>query len=176
MRALGPGSVSSLLKIALDVAFLLLWLFAGVVGLLALAALVVPLDDRTLVYEADGAARNIPLVRSLVVGALALVGAYAAAFGLILMRLRKVFATLTAGDPFQPENTRRFTQIGLILAIITVGQFLAQMAAAVATEGAVPRPNPFDLMTPGFAVLVVFVLAEVFREGARLRRDAELTI
>jgi len=25
-------------------------------------------------------------------------------------------------------------------------------------------------------VLVVFVLAEVFREGARLRRDAELTI
>ena len=30
--------------------------------------------------------------------------------------------------------------------------------------------------TPWFAVLVIVVLAEVFREGARLRRDAELTI
>jgi len=31
-------------------------------------------------------------------------------------------------------------------------------------------------LTAWFAVLVVFVLAEVFREGARLRRDAQLTI
>ena len=31
-------------------------------------------------------------------------------------------------------------------------------------------------LTTWFAVLVVFVLAEVFREGARLRREAELTI
>ena len=30
--------------------------------------------------------------------------------------------------------------------------------------------------TAWFSVLVVFVLAEVFREGARLRREAELTI
>ena len=36
------------------------------------------------------------------------------------------------------------------------------------------RPN-FSL-TAWFSVLVVFVLAEVFREGARLRREAELTI
>jgi hypothetical protein len=31
-------------------------------------------------------------------------------------------------------------------------------------------------LTPWFSVLVVLVLAEVFREGARLRREAELTI
>jgi hypothetical protein len=31
-------------------------------------------------------------------------------------------------------------------------------------------------LTIWFAVLVVLVLAEVFREGARLRREAELTI
>ncbi|HEX2801001.1 MAG TPA: DUF2975 domain-containing protein, partial [Phenylobacterium sp.] len=31
-------------------------------------------------------------------------------------------------------------------------------------------------LTAWFSVLVVFVLAEVFREGARLRREAELTI
>ena len=31
-------------------------------------------------------------------------------------------------------------------------------------------------LTAWFAILVVFVLAEVFREGARLRREAELTV
>ncbi len=30
--------------------------------------------------------------------------------------------------------------------------------------------------TPWFSVLVVFALAEVFRQGAPLRREAELTI
>ena len=33
-----------------------------------------------------------------------------------------------------------------------------------------------ELLTPVFSVLIVFVLAEVFREGARLRRESELTI
>ena len=39
------------------------------------------------------------------------------------------------------------------------------------------RSSGFDLnLTAWFAVLVIVVLSEVFREGARLRRDAELTI
>jgi hypothetical protein len=38
------------------------------------------------------------------------------------------------------------------------------------------RVEPSLSLTAWFSVLVVFVLAEVFREGARLRREAELTI
>ncbi len=38
------------------------------------------------------------------------------------------------------------------------------------------RDEPHFNLTAWFSVLVVFVLAEVFREGARLRREAELTI
>ena len=37
-------------------------------------------------------------------------------------------------------------------------------------------PSLFDLVTPAFSVLVVTVLAQIFREGARLRRESELTI
>lgn len=40
-------------------------------------------------------------------------------------------------------------------------------------RGALEPPSLFDLITPAFSVLVVFVLAEVFREGARLRRESE---
>ena len=38
MRALGPGSVSSFLKIILDVVFFALWIGIGAVGLMMLAA------------------------------------------------------------------------------------------------------------------------------------------
>jgi len=43
-------------------------------------------------------------------------------------------------------------------------------------RGVMDPPSLFNLVTPAFSVLVVFVLAEVFREGARLRRESELTI
>ena len=43
-------------------------------------------------------------------------------------------------------------------------------------RGEMDPPSLFDLVTPAFSVFVVFVLAEVFREGARLRRESELTI
>ena len=38
MRALGPGSVSSFLKVILDVVFFALWIGIGAVGLMMLAA------------------------------------------------------------------------------------------------------------------------------------------
>jgi len=37
-------------------------------------------------------------------------------------------------------------------------------------------PSIFELITPSFAVIILIVIAEVFREGARLRRESELTI
>ena len=39
MRTLGPGSISSLLKIILDVVYVALWIGIGAVGLGALSAL-----------------------------------------------------------------------------------------------------------------------------------------
>jgi len=56
---------------------------------------------------------------------------------------------------------------------------LSRYAAALITAWIAPhevRPTGGVSLTAWFAVLVVFVLAEVFREGARLRREAELTI
>jgi len=56
---------------------------------------------------------------------------------------------------------------------------LGRYPVAALTAWLAPRAPtvhiPFN-PTAWFAVLVVFVLAEVFREGARLRREAELTI
>ena len=100
----------------------------------------------------------------------------AANMGLILRHLRRIVHSLRIGDPFQPANVSRLKQIGLTLATVTGGAWIGQTLVSRLVRGALEPPSLFDLITPAFSVLVVFVLAEVFREGARLRRESELTI
>src|SRR5690606_20551335 len=177
MRALGPGSVSSLLKIAVDVASWLLW---GVVALALLgvvAAFFIPLDDLSVTVDDSAGLREIPLSRLLLLFGLGVGALYFGGFVVILHRLRRIFRTLTLGDPFQPDNVRRLREIGLVLAVVTGGVWIVQgLVAARLAPGVMEPQGISDLLTPVFSVLVVFVLAEVFRERARLRRESELTI
>jgi hypothetical protein len=175
LKTLGPGSVSSLLKIALDVAYLLMALITGVLLILLVISIFIPLDNITYVDEAAG--RQMPLTRSLLLFALGALSAYFGGFLMILRSLRKIFRTLTMGDPFQPDNVRRLRQIGLTLTVVTGGVWIAQTLVAARLAPGVMEPQGLsDLLTPIFSILIVFVLAEVFREGARLRRESELTI
>ena len=177
VRALGPGSVSSLLKIALDVAYVLLALITGVLLLLWVASIFIPIDHLNVTVSDGADGRQMPLTRPLLLFGLGAVTAYFGGFLMILRGLRKIFRTLTLGDPFQPDNVRRLRQIGLILAVVTGGVWLAQgLVAARLAPGVMEPQGISDLLTPVFSILVVFVLAEVFREGARLRRESELTI
>jgi len=177
LRTIGPGSVSSLLKIALDVAYVLLTLITGVLLLLWVASIFIPLDNLNVTVTDGDNGRQIPLTRPLLLFGVGAMTAYFGGFLMILRGLRKIFRTLTLGDPFQPDNVRRLRQIGLILAIVTGGVWVAQgLVAARLAPGVMEPQGVSDLLTPVFSILVVFVLAEVFREGARLRRESELTI
>jgi hypothetical protein len=62
-----------------------------------------------------------------------------------------------------------------MLAALELGRY-AFWAFSVWLLPLVAKDQPSLSLTAWFSVLVVFVLAEVFREGARLRREAELTI
>ena len=177
VRALGPGSVSSLLKIALDVAYWLLALITGVLLLFFVVSFFIPLENLNVTVSDDSGGKALPLTRPLLLFAVGAFSAYFGGFMLILRNLRMIFRTLTIGDPFQPENVRRLRQIGLILAVVTTGVWIAQgFVAGGLAEGVMEAQGMGDLLTPGFSVMIVLVLAEVFREGARLRREAELTI
>jgi hypothetical protein len=175
MRALGPGSVSSFLKVILDVVYIGLWV--GVVVVLAITSAAVLLSfnpdilpDVMVSAEAGEMARRGPVWAA----GLAAAGVYMAGVLVIVGTLRRIFATLTAGDPFHPDNVGRLRLIGLILAGLEIGRYAFWMVGAWLPGVRAVEPN-FSL-TAWFSVLVVFVLAEVFREGARLRREAELTI
>jgi len=176
-RTLGPGSVASLLKVALDVAYLLLMLITAVLLIAFVAAIFIPVANYNVtVTDHDGGLQQ-PLTRPLLLFGLGALSAWVGGFLLILRNLRLIFRTLTAGDPFRPENVRRLRAIGLTLATVTAGVWVAQGMVAARLVPGVMDPQGFgELLTPIFSVLVVFVLAEVFREGARLRRESELTI
>ena len=175
MRALGPGSVSSILKVILDVAYHALWVLAVLLAIGSVFAIVIAViptaahdiaantSARVQVTNAPAAAFEMSSATLYTLGVIVIVG-----------RLRRLFASLSAGDPFHPDNVRRLRTIALMLGALEVGRYVA---AAVVVMG---RLSQVDIqrfsLTPWFAVLVVLVLAEVFREGARLRREAELTI
>jgi hypothetical protein len=174
MRALGPGSVSSFLKIILDVVFAALWISLGAVGLAVLAALLFSFNPDLFpaVMSADVAqvATRGPLFAAL----LLVFGLSIGGVLVIVHSLRRIFVTLTAGDPFHPHNVKRLRLIGLMLAALELGRYAVWGLSPIMPW--VKRVEPNINLTAWFSVLVVFVLAEVFREGARLRREAELTI
>ncbi|MBU4433414.1 MAG: MFS transporter, partial [Alphaproteobacteria bacterium] len=131
-----------------------------------LLAEMLPISDAVEAVSKDG---------PLFAGALAAWALLLGGWMVIVERLRKIFATLTAGDPFHPDNVLRLRVVGLILAGLEVGRYVFSGMARLLAPKAKVIDDSFTL-TAWFSVLVVFVLAEVFREGARLRREAELTI
>jgi len=175
MRAMGPGSVSSFLKIILDVVYAVLIIGVGAVGLMMLAAVVFGFNPGLLQGVSASDVGAIGGRWPAVTGGLLAAALYMAGVLVIVGCLRRIFATLTAGDPFHPDNVRRLRLIGVMLAALELGRYAVWGAGAWLLPEVAKQPPSLSL-TAWFSVLVVFVLAEVFREGARLRREAELTI
>jgi hypothetical protein len=175
IRALGPGSVSSFLKVILDVFYVVLWAVGLVFAVIIVGLLLISFNPQVLPpsllahAEVMGHAPGLPAAVRLTGAEISLIGVL-----VIVQRLRKVFGAMTAGDPFHPDNVRRLRVIALVLALIEINDYAFAALDRFVLGAKIPS---FSLnLTAWFAVLVIVVLAEVFREGARLRRDAELTI
>ena len=96
--------------------------------------------------------------------------------------LRKIIATVGEGDPFQPQNAVRLGQMAwlmlstqvLILIAVPLGLQLAKYEDAASGVGADIDAN---LDFSGLLLVVVlFILARVFRHGAAMRADLEGTV
>ncbi len=176
LPALGPGPITRLLGVALGAAFWALAIATCAVVLAFIFTTFVPLGPLGLTVTAGDEGTSVPVPRAYVLFALGAIIAYLGGFALILRNLRAMVHTLRIGDPFHPDNVSRLKQIGLTLATVTGGAWMGQTLVSRLVRGALEPPSLFNLVTPAFSVLVVFVLAQVFREGARLRRESELTI
>ena len=176
IRALGPGSVSSFLKVILDVFHYVLFVVAAVLAVIILVLLLISFNPQVLPASVLAQAKIVGHAPGLPAAVL-LAGVELSVVGVIVIvqRLRRIFGALIAGDPFHPDNVRRLRVIALVLALIEVNGYLFGAFDHFAFGPHTHQAFSLNL-TSWFAVLVIVVLAEVFREGARLRRDAELTI
>lgn len=175
LRALGPGSVSSFLKAVLDVVYYALFVAAAVTALGAVAALLAQPFLNGREKQQFGVFTDLVKAGPALAGWLAMADLYIAALIVAVGRTRKVFATMIAGDPFQPANVDRLRVIGFALAAMETVSWGTRMVTHWLAPQLQTGKGALNL-TAWFAVLVLFVLAEVFREGARLRAAAELTV
>jgi hypothetical protein len=95
----------------------------------------------------------------------------------VLRQLRAIVDTVRAGDPFIADNAHRLSGIAWC---VLAGQLLRVLIVAIATGVSTPA-QPVDMgdafsIAPWLAVLLLFVLAGVFDQGARMRADLEGTV
>ena len=96
---------------------------------------------------------------------------------LLLRRLLAMVDSVRAGDPFVSANASRLQAIAWVLLAL---QLLSIVVAAIAKYASTPEhPLRFDAgfsISGWLAVLLMFVLARVFAEGALMREDLARTV
>ncbi|MGH2793112.1 MAG: DUF2975 domain-containing protein [Actinomycetota bacterium] len=98
----------------------------------------------------------------------------------VLWFLHAILGSVRDGDPFNRANVRRLRAIGFVLLIgVPVATVLNSglEGALSSTVGASGSGLALNLPTGGpIAALGIFVLAQVFADGIRLREDVEGTV
>lgn len=95
----------------------------------------------------------------------------------VLTRLEAIVATVRSGDPFVAGNASRLQQIAwsvLGLQVLHLGVGLVR--EFVSSERARLELDWSFSVAPWLAVLLLFVLAQVFDHGSRMRDDLEGTV
>lgn len=198
MKALGRGSIASYLEIALNMIGVVLWVSFGavilgsVVYVAVLALISAGVLPETIIESGRGhinspgvdAEFNMDSSMAWQLVLPALLSALIAITGglIIVRRLKKLFASFRSAEPFRKENATHLRVIWMTMIGIELSRY-ALMAVTGGLIAAFGEPAGTDwefkvninLMTWA-AILVLIVLAEVFREGARLREEQELTI
>ena len=172
----------------LGAARILLIFFIAVLGFAAAAvALAAPtvwvLQDRvTTAFAAEGVADTARIFPALPIVMLAI--AVLLALGVyFLVLLRRIVNSVGEGDPFVPVNASRLSRMGwAVLAgqvlSIPIGRAVEWIATIVSDDKSDIRVgDDFGLDAGGLLLmLVLFILARVFRRGAEMREELEGTV
>ena len=172
-----PTSVPAALtvsRIVLRLLVLLNWLYGAVI-LAILIGLFVAAPWTLMALGFGPAGETAALAPG--IAAIAALGLAGVPLNLIVItRLLAMVATVRAGDPFVAGNVARLQAI----AWAVLGQQLLQLAVGLIARTVSTLAHPLHISafsTGGWlAVLLLFVLARVFAEGARMRDDLEGTV
>ena len=160
MRAIGKGSLSSILAVGLHVTRIIL--FVAFVGL-TIAMIVMPIASGFDVDKSIERSDYFDVAFHFIAVAVMLY---------VVTRLLEILKTLRFGSPFVKENADRFRQVGYALLIGEGAKFVFSFLSLI--FGA---DLDIDIeLIAWLAIIAVFVLSEVFREGARMKEEQDLTV
>jgi len=161
--------------VGLRILIALNWLYGAVV----LAILVGMFAAEQWMMTALGvspSAQSVPLTIGM--RAIAALGLVAVPLNLALLkRLVAMVQTVRAGDPFVAANAYRLQAIAwFLLAQQMLGLVIGLIAKSVSTSGHPLHVDAGFSPSGWLAVILTFVLARVFAEGALMRQDLEGTV
>ena len=172
MRAIGKGSLSSILAVGLHITRIVL-----IVAVVVLGIMLVVVPFATGVSEFAASSDNISIDGDLSTNrgeyfdiAYSFIAALVMLF--VVTRLLEILKTLRFGSPFVKENADRFRLVGYALLIGEGAKFVFNFLSLI--FGA---DLDIDIeLIAWLAIIAVFVLSEVFREGARMKEEQDLTV
>jgi len=191
MRALGKGSIAEIIRVGLVLAWAGLWLCGAALAAVAVAYALnaLGLVDMHAFFGAGARLQvdevSVPAASPswLVMAPAFLAGVVIVGGGLVIVwHLRRLFDSFCSGQPFATQNASHLraiwvTMVGIELAryllLALTGLLLAKFGAGL--EQHVQIKLHLNLGTWA-SILILVVLAEVFREGARMQAEQELTI
>ena len=95
----------------------------------------------------------------------------------VFSRLLKIVDSVRMGEPFTVDNAGQLRTIAwTLLGLELLHIFVVAIASAVSTRGVPLHINGNLDLTGWLAILLLFVLAQVFLEGTRMREDLEGTV
>lgn len=175
LKTLGRNSFAALLNALLGAASIMLWAVLAIIYLFFIPAFTFDAFHDLSWVENTPPALVWPPALMLTVLIIAA--------QIVISRLRRIFRTLIAGDPFVPENARRLRTIWITLVVAELarvgfgsGMLLLQRIFADSPHLEGLHGNLNINWPLWLAVAALVVLAEVFHEGARLRQEQKLTI
>jgi DUF2975 family protein len=173
-RPANPSAALPLAHVVLRILIVLNWLTTVVIlGLLFVAP-----NERWIMSSLS--LSPSPEATRLVMGlrAIAVIGLIAVPLNhVVLKRLLAIVETVRAGDPFVAANAVRLQAIAWVLLTL---QLLSLVVGTIVKAISIPG-HPLDIhagfsLNGWLAVLLTFLLARVFAEGAYMREDLEGTV
>lgn len=171
MKAIGKGSLATILAMGLHFARIIIWIaFAG----LTVAVVIIPFLPMLIDWAAQHEGVNVD-ADSFSGSDVIEIFQHFISFGVTLFvinRLLELLKTLRLGSPFVRENAERFRRVGYALLIGEGAKFLLGLISVVIDADI---DIEIELMS-WIAIAAVFVLSEVFLEGARMKEEQDLTV
>lgn len=170
MKAIGKGSLASILAVGLHITRVIMWIaFGGV----AIALIVLPFVPRIAgVFSGHDGVSIDGEVDAGDFFDVSLAFATIAVMLFVVNRLLEILKTLRFGSPFVKENADRFRGVGYALLMGEGAKFAFGFLSMIYDT----EVNINSSFISWLAIIAVFVLAEVFREGARMKEEQDLTV